>query len=258
MNGIVTLTFIPEQEGKPPTIDYEVIEELAGHVESIRVASDPALGNAEPVRAVVVKSASPKYFVVGANLRALREIDKDSIRTWVERGHEVFNALEALPVPVIALVTGYALGGGLEIAMACDFILATEEARFGLPEAGLGFIPGWGGTGRITGRVGLPMAKELMFTGRILPASQAREIGLVNFVGSREELDAHLAKLLDDVRSNSSISIAMIKRIANRYGSVPAAQSSFDESVASSVCLASGDTQRRLAEFFAKREKKQA
>ncbi len=247
---VARVIFEPEAPGKPPTLDYEVLADLEAAVADLATGA-----SADRVRAVIVESASPKYFVVGANLEALKSIDKDSIGPWVERGHQVFNALADLPVPVIARVAGYCLGGGLELAMACDFIAATTAARFGLPEAGLGFVPGWGGCARLPALVGPARARELIATGRIIDAAEACRIGLAVFAGSESELDAWLSSTLDAIRRNSRLSLSLTKRIlAAGVERRPAAL--LAEATASAVCLASGDTARRLEAFFKAREKK--
>lgn len=134
---IGTLTFVCDETGKPTTLDLRVLDELDAHLSTIESHSDR-------LRAVLVESAYPKYFIVGANINALKTLNADTIVPWVKKGHEVFNRLEALPLPVIAIVEGYALGGGLELAMACDMILAADTAKFGQPEANLGVVSGWG------------------------------------------------------------------------------------------------------------------
>ena len=169
---VVTLTFASEEAGKPPTLDLDVLDRLSDVLE--RIEED------EDLRGVVIRSNSEKYFVVGADINALREMDTTSIVTWVQRGHEVFNVLAELRLPVIAWVEGYALGGGLELAMACDLILATDNAKLGQPEAKLGLVSGWGGSHRLPRRVGLAKAKEMFFTGNILDARTAYDFGLVD------------------------------------------------------------------------------
>jgi enoyl-CoA hydratase len=243
-------TLEPEVAGKPPTLDYVVLAAVEAAARDFAAAA----GRGE-LRAVVLESASPKYFVVGANLEALKLIDKDSIAAWVERGHRVFGALADLPVPVIAAVRGYCLGGGLELALACDFIAAAEGARFGLPEAGLGFVPGWGGISRLAERVGVSRAKELLATGRAVDAAEARALGLAAFAGTGAELDEYLSRTLDSIRRNSGLAISLTKKIANAEFD-RRARSLLDEANASVVCLSSGDTARRLEDFFKSREKK--
>jgi enoyl-CoA hydratase len=244
-DNIAYLSFVTDPPEKPPTLDYTVLDELETRLRELRREQ-------ERLAAVVVQSQSPKYFVVGANLEALRQVDKDSIMQWIQRGHEVFNALEALPLPVIAKVTGYALGGGLELALACDFILSSTTASFGQPETGLGFIPGWGGSYRLPRRIGAPRAKELIYTGRRLTAEEAHRLGITNFVGSTEELEAYLASTLQAIAGNSRLANAVVKPIIEQSLSATLQTAGYAERVASSVCLAAGDTQQRLAAFFHK------
>lgn len=247
--NIAYLTFKSDLPNKPPTLDYEVLDELETLLRKIQV-------DREALDAVIVRSDSPKYFIVGANLQPLKQIDKDSIIYWVRRGHEVFNALEDLPLPVIAKITGYALGGGLELAMACDFIVSSKNASFGQPETGLGFITGWGGSYRLPRRIGEAKAKELIFTGKILSAEEAYEIGLANFVGSEEELENYLSSTIQAIAKNSRLANSLVKTIVNNSLSSTLQTICYEESVASSVCLASGDTLQRLETFFQQREKK--
>jgi enoyl-CoA hydratase len=248
-DGTAEILFSPEFPGKPPTVDYELLDSLEAHIKKIAARGDE-------INFLFLRSASPKYFVVGANLEVLRTVDKDTIIPWVERGHEVFNLLEECPVPTAAVVTGFALGGGLELAMACDYILAADTAKFGQPEAGLGFIPGWGGCCRLPERIGAARAKELFFTGRTIDAEEAFRLGLVNFTGTAEALEAYIAEMIAAVRNNSALSVRMIKKIVNTGITENRRLAVFAEAAASGVCLASGDTARRLREFFEKREKK--
>ncbi len=245
----VYLTFSPDEPDKPPTLDYEALDELEQHLKEIRAKS-------KSLSAVVVRSSSPKYFIVGANLQALKKINKDSIIKWVRRGHEVFNVLEDLPLPVIARITGYALGGGLELAMACDFILSSKNASFGQPETGLGFITGWGGSRRLPRRIGEAKAKELIFTGKIISAVEAYRLGLINFVGTEPELEEYLAAIIQHIARNSRLANSLVKNLIKNSLTSDRQANCYEESIASSVCLASGDTQQRLKEFFQKREKR--
>ncbi len=246
---IATLTFSTGEEGKPPTLDFDVLDELEGCLQNIRV-------NLSACRVVVLQSSSPKYFIVGANIEALQKIDKDSILEWVRRGHEVFNTLEELPVPVAAIVGGYALGGGLELAMACDLIAATERAHFGQPETSLGLVPGWGGSFRLPRRIGTARARELFFTGKVIDAAEAYILGLVNFVGSEDEVNSYISSTCKAIIRNSPIAIDMIKRLSRNSMCSDPQGMAHEEAIASSVCLSSGDTQRRLAEFLQQRTMK--
>ena len=247
-DDIGTLTFACEVAGKPATLDHQVLDELALGLEEMRSSGD--------LRAVILRSDSEKYFVVGANVNAREKLDAETIVPWIEKGHAVFNQLEDLPLPVIARVEGYALGGGLELAMACDLIVASGRARLGQPEANLGFVAGWGGTYRLPRRVGLSRAKELFFTGQIIDAARAYEIGLVDFVGEDSaEVDAYLASFFESLRKCSDVAVAEMKRLVNASPGITQRESYLAESVASRTCLSSGDTKARVVAFLESRKK---
>ena len=135
-----------------------------------------------PVRGVIITGSGGKSFVAGANIVEMNSMDAAAAAAYGRRMHEVTLRLEALPVPVIAAVNGFALGGGCELAMACDFLYASANASFGQPEVNLGLVPGFGGSVRLQQRVGIGMARELIFTGRRIKAAEALRIGLVNQV----------------------------------------------------------------------------
>ncbi len=249
--GIGTLTLCPAVEGKPPTFDHAVLEQMDGAVGRLEEAA-----HAGTLRLLFVRSASPKFFCVGADLGSLRSLDAQSIIPWVEHGHRVFNRLEDLPVPVIARVEGYTLGGGLELAMACDAIFAHEKAQFGHTEAKLGFVAGWGGSWRLPRRVGLARAKVMFFTGQILDAAEARRIGLVEFVGTGDALDEHCRQFVEAVRSGSDASHSGHKRLLAAAFSASRDEGGRAEAAQSTQCAGSPSTRQRLADFFATRSKK--
>jgi enoyl-CoA hydratase len=247
-DDIGTLTFTCEVADKPATLDHQVLDELAQGLEEIRSNGD--------LRAVVLRSDSEKYFVVGANVNALEKLDAETIVPWIEKGHAVLDKLEALPLPMIARVEGYTLGGGLELAMACDLIVASNRAKLGQPEANLGFVAGWGGCYRLPRRVGLSRAKELFFTGQIIDAARAYEIGLIDFVGEDSaEVDAYLASFFESLRKCSEVAVSEMKRLVNVSSSITLRESYLEEAAASRTCLASGDTKARVAAFLEKRKK---
>lgn len=235
----------PDPPDKPPTIDFALLDQLEAHV--CRLEDEPSC------KALLLKSVSPKYFVVGANLDALKQMTPETIPSWIERGHRVFNGLESLPFPTIALVEGYALGGGLELAMACDLIYASQGARFGQPEASLGFIPGWGGCTRLVERIGWAKAKEMIYTGRVLVADEAYSIGLVDYLGTSSQLDGKVHSTLEAIQKNSSVSITLAKKIIHARMAESRARGMLEEATASVVCMTTGDTEKRLQEFFEKR-----
>lgn len=229
--------------GKPPTLDLDVLDQLERCLYEIESRLDA-------VRAVILRSDSQRYFVVGADINALEALDADTIVPWIERGHAVFDQLEDLPLPTVARVDGYTLGGGLELAMACDLIVASDGAHFGQPEAGLGFVAGWGGTHRLPRRVGVARAKELLFSARIVDAQEASRLGLVDFVGDTEAVDAHLASLLQGIRSCSALALAEAKQLANKSLGLDRKANCRAEVVASVRCVSSPDTRARVRAFL--------
>lgn len=242
---VVNLTFSAEEEGKPPTIDFDVLDRLEDILE--KITEDQG-----ELRAVVIRSNSEKYFNVGANIQALAELDAQSIATWVQRGHEVFNQLAEFPLPVIAWVEGYALGGGLELALACDLILATDNARLGQPEAKLGLVSGWGGSHRLPRRVGLAKAKEMFFTGNIMDARTAYNFGLVDYVGIREAVQKYLDEVLEGIRNCSPFAVAQMKLLLDDSLDTTIDENALAEASASYRCMEDQETQARIATFLKK------
>lgn len=242
--GYAEILLQPTPQHKPPTIDFSLLDQIEHHLSQIEQTPS--------CRILFIKSTSSKYFVVGANLEALKTITTETIPNWIERGHKVFNRIEALPIPVVAIIEGYALGGGLELALSCDLLFASSQAQLGQPEASLGFIPGWGGCSRLPERIGYGKAKELFFTGRIITAEEAYRIGLVDFVGSKEELQAKIVSTRESILKNSAIAISMIKKILTTRTLANRPRSELEEATASVLCLANGDTARRLQDFFKK------
>jgi enoyl-CoA hydratase len=246
-DGVGTLLLVAP-EGKPPTLDAAVMDELEQCIAKLR---------AEAPRIVLVRSASDRFFCVGANLNVLQNTDEQTIVPWVMQGHRVFNMLEDLPMPVVAVVEGYAMGGGLELAMACDLIFASESAKLAQSEAGLGFIPGWGGTRRLTGRIGVPKAKYYYYSGKMIGATKAVEIGLIDFAGSKEDLDAELFGFTEAVVGNNTNALSQFKTILNNQERAARDENAAVEAFRSINCLQDSDTKQRLHDFLTKKGKKQ-
>ena len=167
-------------------------------------------------RGVVITGAGEKSFVAGANIVQMNAMDADAAEAYGRRMHRVTEALEALPVPVIAAVNGFALGGGCELALACDFIYASEQASFGQPEVNLGLVPGFGGSVRLPRRVGLAMARELIFTGRRIKSAEALRIGLANRVLSAGELIDAAVATIEEIAAVSPTAVANAKQALNQ------------------------------------------
>ena len=244
-SGVGTI-LLTAPEGKPPTLDGEVLAELERCIDEAREAAP---------RVLCLRSASERFFCVGANINVLKETNEETIVPWVERGHRVLNQLEDLPMPVVAVVGGYAMGGGLELAMACDLIFALDTARFAQSEAGLGFIPGWGGTRRLAGRIGTSKAKYYYYSGKMIDAPNAAEIGLVDFVGSAAELEFELAEFSDSVISNNRNALEQFKSILNEQERAARDENTKVEALRSVSCLQDPDAQQRLNDFLSKKGK---
>jgi enoyl-CoA hydratase len=161
-------------------LNADTLDEIAAAVAEV--------GGDSGARALLVTGAGEKAFVAGADISQMQNFDSAQAQAFSERGNRTFRALEMLPVPVVALVNGYALGGGCELAMACDWIVASERAMFGQPEVNLGVVAGFGGTQRLTRLVGRAMAMDLLVTGRMVKADEALRIGLVNQVVAPEQI----------------------------------------------------------------------
>ncbi len=173
------------------------------------------------IRGLVLTGAGDKAFAAGADIASMVEMSKDAAMEFASRGHAVGEMLANLAVPAIAAVNGFALGGGCELALACDFIIASEKAKFGQPEVKLGVIPGFGGTQRMIRRVGIARALELCVTGEMIRADEALRIGLVNRVVAPEQLLDTCLSLIDGVAKMGPLAVAAAKRVIHRGAELP-------------------------------------
>lgn len=193
-------------------LNQEVLKELADFF------SNNYQNNA--IRGILVTGEGEKAFVAGADIKELSSLSKEEAMALSQKGHQLFKSIEDFPKPVIALVNGFALGGGCELAMACHLRIATENAKFGLPEVNLGLIPGYGGTQRLTQLVGRPKALELAMTGDMVNAKEAKELGLVNHVVATKQDGMELGtKILSKIAQKAPIAIAeLIKSVNAGFG----------------------------------------
>lgn len=167
------------------------------------------------VRALIITGAGEKSFVAGADIGEMSTLTKAEGEAFGKKGNDVFRKIETLPIPVIAAVNGFALGGGCEISLACDIRICSENAVFGQPEVGLGITPGFGGTQRLARTVGVGMAKQLIYTARNIKAPEALRIGLVNAVYPIEELMGAAKKMASIIASNAPIAVRNCKKAIN-------------------------------------------
>ena len=165
------------------------------------------------LRVLVVTGGGEKAFVAGADIAEMATMGSTQARKFSQLGHRVFDELEALPVPTIAAVNGFALGGGMELALACDLIYASEKARFGQPEVNLAVIPGFGGTQRLPRKIGPARALELCFTGDMIDARKAMDYGLALEVFPHEELKAKVSEIAGKICAKGPLAIATLKRV---------------------------------------------
>lgn len=166
-------------------------------------------------RGIILTGDGEKAFVAGADIKELSALTQDQALAFAQNGHRLFKLMEDCPKPVIAAVNGYALGGGCELAMACHIRIASENAKFGQPEVNLGIIPGYGGTQRLTQLVGRGKALELMMTGDLISAMEAKEIGLVNHVVAKDELMSSAGKMMSRILSKGPVAVANVIRSVN-------------------------------------------
>ncbi|HEY6876747.1 MAG TPA: enoyl-CoA hydratase-related protein [Polyangiales bacterium] len=179
---------------------------------AIKRAADEVRERVE-ARVLIVTGAGEKAFVAGADIAAMREMGPQEARIFAAKGHAAMDAIAELPLPVIAAVNGFALGGGCELALACDFIYASERARFGQPEVNLGILPGFGGTQRLARRVPQGVARELIYSGAVIDAQEALRIGLVNRVLPPEQLIPECRKTAELIASKAPLAIQQAKRV---------------------------------------------
>jgi enoyl-CoA hydratase len=212
------------------------------------------LAEDESVRAVVLTGEGDRAFVAGADIKYMQSLGVDEARAWGALGHEVGRLLETMPKPTIAAINGFALGGGCELALACDIRYASSSAKIGQPEVSIGVIPGWGGTQRLARACGIGFAKELVLTGRMVGAEEARERGLVNAVFSPEDLMDRTLELARSLAAKSPLVLARAKELTNRSLQADLTRSLADEAEAFADLFASDDQKEGMAAFLEKRE----
>ena len=205
--NILTITI--NRPDKLNALNKNVLEELNDAMNS--VYSDAK------IKAVIITGAGEKAFVAGADIAEFTSVDDGQGSLLSKKGQDIFFKIENCQKPVIAAVNGFALGGGCELAMSCHFRLASENAKFGQPEVNLGLIPGYGGTQRLTMLIGKGKAMELMMTGNMIGADEAKNLGLVNYVEPLENLIPKTKEILNTILTKSPLSISKIISAVNFY-----------------------------------------
>ena len=229
-------------------LNREVLEGIARILRDVRHDSS--------VRVLIVTGAGDRAFVAGADIAAMSEMSTIEGQEFMRLGHRVMQTFEDLPIPVIAAVNGFALGGGLELALACDLILASERARFGQPEINLGIIPGFGGTQRLPHRIGQVRARELIMTGEMFDAKSALEWGLVNRVVAAEALIPETRKLAEKMAGKSGFALRQAKAALRASFTMEEDAGLRFEQSAVAVVFGSADKTEGMKAFIEKRQPK--
>ncbi|WP_035241898.1 enoyl-CoA hydratase-related protein [Desulfobacter vibrioformis] len=222
-------------------------------LDELDVALDQVLANKE-IRVLILTGSGDKAFVAGADISELTRMDTLAAKYFSRKGQKIFSKIEALPFPAIAAVNGFALGGGSEVALACDFIYASEKAVFGLPEINLGLIPGFGGTQRLPRLVGKNRAKEMIFTGANITADKALEYGMVNQVCPHESLMDEVQKTARRIAGKGCVSLRAAKEAIQAGMGCDLETGCLIENDAFAIAVASPDAKEGTSAFLEKRK----
>ncbi|NBH84092.1 enoyl-CoA hydratase [bacterium C-53] len=241
--GVITIS----REKALNALNSAVLEELDQTLDSV---------NLEEVRCLILTGAGEKSFVAGADIAEMSTLTKAEGEAFGKKGNDVFRKLETFPIPVIAAINGFALGGGCEISMSCDIRICSDNAVFGQPEVGLGITPGFGGTQRLARLVGAGMAKQMIYTARNIKADEAYRIGLVNAVYPIEELMPAAEKMAAGIAKNAPIAVRNCKKAMNEGLDVDMDQAIVIEEKLFGDCFESHDQQEGMSAFLEKRKEK--
>ena len=228
-------------------LNQEVLDELTTAFQE--------LDKDENVR-VIILSGEGKAFVAGADIKGMLSMNATEARQFSETGHTLMGIMEKMGKPIIAAINGFALGGGMELAMGCDFIFAAEDAKFGQPEINLGVIPGFGGTQRLSRLIGKARAKELIFTGEMISAQEAKELGIVNKVFAAEELLPGVKKVATHIASKGALSLRLAKSAINSGYDVDISNACRIERDSFALCFSHQDQKEGMGAFLEKRKPK--
>ncbi len=227
-------------------LNSDVLVQLAAILEI--VAAD------REAHAVVITGAGDRAFIAGADIKEMSTKSPQEGREFAKAGHRITRLIEEMDKPVIAAINGVALGGGCEIALACDVRIASEKARLGQPEVGLGIMPGWGGTVRLPRIVGEGIAREIIFSGRLVSAEEAQRIGLVNAVFPPEKLAEEVLQMATAIAGKAPLAIAYAKRSMNRARSLDTEAATELEADLFALCFSTEDQKEGMKAFVEKRQ----
>lgn len=226
-------------------LNTDTLLELEDAIKNIRQKSN--------VRVVIITGGGEKAFIAGADISQMQSFNAIEGREFAMLGHRVFQALENLEIPVISAINGFALGGGLELALSCDFRIAAENAKFGQPEVGLGITPGFGGTQRLARLIGTGWAKQLIYSGDNIDAATALRIGLVNQVVTPEELMSVVEKVAKRISGRAPIAVKLSKAAINEGIQCDINRGCGIEADLFGLCFATEDQSEGMGSFLQKR-----
>lgn len=226
-------------------LNYQVLEEIDAALDQI-IAD-------ENIKVLII-TGTGRAFIAGADIATQAVMNLDEALKWGEYGSGLFRKLEQLPIPTIASINGFALGGGCELAMACDIMIASDKAKFGQPETGLGITPGFSGTQRLLRKVGKAKAKELIFTGDMIKADEALAIGLINKVVPHDELENETNAMASKISKNAPVAVRYAKKIINQGAEVNIDSAIKIENSYFGMCFATEDQKEGMNAFLEKRE----
>ncbi|MBU7042785.1 MAG: enoyl-CoA hydratase/isomerase family protein [Theionarchaea archaeon] len=227
-------------------VNEQLITELKAALEEIEKDDE--------VKVAVITAEGKKVFCTGADLKLASELDESSALPLIQQGQEIFNYVETFPKPTIAAINGLALGGGLELALACDIRIASEEAKVGCPESTIGLTPAWGGLQRLPRVVGLGRAKELVFTGAMITAKEAAEMGLINKVVAPDELESTVNWTAAKIAGNAPIALKYAKESLNKVFDVPIEEGLAKDAKLCAKCFGTADIKEGIKAVFEKRK----
>jgi len=242
--GIATITL-----NRPEALNAwskELTEEFLGAMDDVQ--------KDENVKVVVITGAGEKAFSAGADIKAMKGMTALEARKLSKMGYEICDAIENVGKPVIAAINGYALGGGMEVSMACDFRIASEKARMGQTEINIGLIPGWGGTQRLTRLVGKAKAKELVFTGKIIDANTAFQWGIVNKVVAAEGFMTSVRQFAKELAGKAPVALKVAKSLIDMGSDIDLKAALALEREGFGVVASSEDLQEGISAFMEKRK----
>lgn len=254
-DGVATLTFHrPKALNALNEATLKEVKAALIWIEHHASGKEGANVRGEAVDVVIVTGSGEKSFIAGADILEMKDKSHEEGEAFARLGQGVSRALELLPQPVIAAVNGFALGGGCEMAISCDFILASENAVFGQPEVALGIIPGFGGSVRLARFVGQPRARELIYTGRKIKAAEALRIGLANEVVAPADLLKRAKEIAQEIRKNSPMAVAKSKRLMNQIYTQPIDSALREEAMMFGSIFGSYDQREGMGAFAEKRK----